>query len=78
MVWRLSEALQALVHVFAGLGLGWCCWHFVKRVCVPAESEVPVMGARRRFTPEYRRDVATLVLDTGSTNRVWGPGLRAG
>ena len=25
------------------------------------------MGTRRRFTPEYRRDVATLVLDTGST-----------
>ena len=49
------------------LGLGWCCLHFVKRVCVPAESEVPVMGARRRFTPEYRRDVACLVLDTGST-----------
>ena len=24
------------------------------------------MGIRRRFTPEYRRDVATLVLDTGS------------
>ena len=25
------------------------------------------MGTRRRFTPEYRRDVASLVLDTGST-----------
>ena len=25
------------------------------------------MGTRRRFTPEYRRDVAGLVLDTGST-----------
>ena len=25
------------------------------------------MGTRRRFTPEYRLDVATLVLDTGST-----------
>ena len=25
------------------------------------------MGSRRRFTPEYRRDVACLVLDTGST-----------
>lgn len=40
---------------------------FVKRVRVPAASEVPVMGTRRRFTPEYRRDVASLVLDTGST-----------
>ena len=49
------------------LGFGLCCWHFVKRVCVPAESEVPVMGTRRRFTPEYRRDVASLVLDTGSS-----------
>ena len=39
----------------------------MKRVCVLAESEVPVMGSRRRFTPEYRRDVASLVLDTGST-----------
>ena len=39
----------------------------MERVCVPAASEVPVMGTRRRFTPEYRRDVATLVLDTGST-----------
>ena len=29
-------------------------------MCVPAESEVPVMGTRRRFTPEYRRDVASL------------------
>ena len=38
----------------------------VKRVCVPAESEVPVMGTRRRFTPDYPRDVASLVLDTGS------------
>ena len=45
---------------------------------MPAESEVPVMGTRRRFTPEYRRDVASLVLDTGSTNRVCGPGFRAG
>ena len=34
---------------------------------LPAESEVPGMGTRRRFTPEYRRDVACLVLDTGST-----------
>ena len=25
------------------------------------------MGTRRRFTPEYRRDVVALVLDTGST-----------
>ena len=25
------------------------------------------MGSRRRCTPEYRRDVASLVLDTGST-----------
>ena len=25
------------------------------------------MGTRRRFTPEYRRDVACLVLDTGSS-----------
>ena len=25
------------------------------------------MGSRRRFTPEYRRDVASLALDTGST-----------
>ena len=40
---------------------------FVKRVRVPAASEVPVMGTRRRFTPEYRRDVASLVLDTGSS-----------
>ena len=55
-----------------------CCWHFVKRVCVPAASEVPVMGTRRRLTPECRRDVASLVLDTGSMNRVCGPGLRAG
>ena len=48
------------------MGFGWCCWHFVKRVCVPAASEVPGMGTRRRFMPEYRRDVACLVLDTGS------------
>ena len=41
---------------------------------MPAESEVPVMGTRRRLTPEYRRDVASLVLDTGSTNRVCGDG----
>ena len=34
---------------------------------MPTGSEVPVMGTRRRFTPEYRRDVAGLVLDTGST-----------
>ena len=34
---------------------------------VPAEREVPVMGTRRRLTPEYRRDVASAVLDTGST-----------
>ena len=60
------------------LGLGLCCWHFVKRVCVPAASEVPVRGTRRRLTPEYRRDVASLVLDTGSTNCVCGPRLRAG
>ena len=38
------------------------------------ESEVPVMGTRRRLIPEYRRDVASLVLDTGSTNRVCGDG----
>ena len=25
------------------------------------------MGSRRRFTPEYRRDVASLVLDSGSS-----------
>ena len=50
-----------------GLGLGWFCWHFVKRVCVPAASEVPVMGSGRRFTPEYRRDAPSLVLDMGST-----------
>ena len=25
------------------------------------------MGTRRRYTPEYRRDVVSLVLDTGST-----------
>ena len=25
------------------------------------------MGSRRRFTPEYRRDVACLVLDSGSS-----------
>ena len=49
------------------MGLGWCCWRFVKRVCVPAESEVPGMGTRRRHTPQYRRDVASLVLDTGSS-----------
>ena len=30
-------------------------------------SEVPVMGSHRRFTPDYRRDVASLMLDTGST-----------
>ena len=36
------------------------------------------MGTRRRLTPEYRRDVASLVLDTGSMNRVCGPGLRVG
>ena len=34
---------------------------------MPADSEVPVKGTRRRFTPEYRRDIATLVLDTGSS-----------
>ena len=33
---------------------------------MPAASEVPVMGTRRRLTPECRRDVASLVLDTGS------------
>ena len=32
------------------------------------------MGTRRRLTPECRRDVASLVLDTGSTNRVCGDG----
>ncbi len=37
------------------------------RVRAPAESEVPVVGARRRLMPEYRRDVAGLVLDTGSS-----------
>lgn len=36
-------------------------------MCVPAESEVPVMGTCRRFAPEYCRDVSTLVLDTGSS-----------
>ena len=50
-----------------GLGLGWCCWHFVKRVRVPAASKVPVMGTRRRFTPEYRRNAPSLVLDMGAT-----------
>ena len=35
---------------------------------------MPVLGTRRRLTPEYRRDVASLVLDTGSTNRVCGDG----
>ena len=34
---------------------------------MPAESAVPGMGTHRRFTPEYRRDVATLVLDSGSS-----------
>ena len=29
------------------------------------------MGTRRRFTPEYRRDVASLVLDTGSSIAPW-------
>ena len=33
---------------------------------MPAASEVPIMGTRRRFTLEYRRDVAGLVLDTGT------------
>lgn len=33
---------------------------------MPAASEVPVTGTRRRLTPEFRRDVAGLVLDTGS------------
>ena len=28
---------------------------------------MPVMGTRRRFTPEYRRDAPSLVLDTGLT-----------
>ena len=41
---------------------------------MPAESEVPVLGTRRRLTPEYRRDVASLVLDTGSTNRIFSDG----
>ena len=41
---------------------------------MPAASEAPVMRTRRRLTPEYRRDVASLVLDTGSTNRVCGDG----
>ena len=41
--------------------------HFVKRVGVPAEREVPVMGTRHRFTPDYHRNVATLVLDSGSS-----------
>ena len=45
---------------------------------MPAESVVPGMGIRRRFVPEYRRDVAALVLYLGSTNRVCGPGFRAG
>ena len=35
---------------------------------MPAASEVPVMGARRRLTSEYRRGVASLVLDTDSSN----------
>ena len=35
---------------------------------------MPVLGTRRRLTPECRRDVASLVLDTGSTNRVCGDG----
>ena len=43
---------------------------------VPAESGVPVTGARRRFTPEHRRAVG-LVLDTGSTDRICRPGMRA-
>ncbi len=55
---------QMCSHV--DVGLGWCCWHFVKRVRVPAASEVPVRGSRRRLTPECCRDVASLVLD-------WGP-----
>ena len=49
------------ISLFSGL---WC-WHFVKRVPVPAEGGVPVTGARRRFAPEYRHAVG-LVLDTGS------------
>ena len=49
------------------LGLGCCCSHFIKRARVPAASEAPVMATRRRLTPEYRRDVASLVLDTGSS-----------
>ncbi len=53
-------------HPLNTLGLGLCYWYFVKRVRVPAESEVPVMGTRRRLMPEYRRDLAGLVLDTGS------------
>lgn len=36
-------------------------------MCVPAESEVHGMGTRRRFAPEYRRDVACPVSDTGSS-----------
>ena len=34
---------------------------------MPEASEVPVMVFRRRFTPEYRRVVASLVLDTGAS-----------
>ena len=36
------------------------------------------MGTRRRFTPEYRRDVASLVLDTGSSIASVARDLRAG
>ena len=49
-----------------GVGLGFCVVETMLSVCT-CESEVPVMGSRRRLTPEYRRDVAPLVLDTGST-----------
>ena len=43
-----------------------------------AESEVPVMGILRRFTPEYRRDVATLVLDTELVDGDGGLCVRSG
>ena len=39
----------------------------MKRVRVPAASEVPVMGTRHRLTPEYRRNAPSLVLDMGAT-----------
>ena len=71
--WRIRCRANVLtcwlrcVVAIVRLGLGWCCWHFVKRVRVPAVGEVPVMGSCRRLTPRYCRDVASLALDTGST-----------